>query len=175
LNILRLIHHLCTHFAACSMSLRMNRSFDSARILTMACMAAIADSVIRMRASDIPSMLSLHINGAAPQTPEFYFRPFGFDASTFRSQSEHLIFLTPELVAARTRVLDYFTAQKDIIRDDHIIFQFESTMQPGNLTTLFEQLCWEIGFPKENLPLYLTGEQSEILYNYPGTDATSFQ
>lgn len=167
LNLLRLLHHLCLHFSACSMSLRMNRAFDSSRILTMASMAAVADAVIRMRAYDIPSMLSLHLNGTAPPTPRFFFQPFGFDASVFRTQSEDLIFFTPELVTTRTRILDYFTAQREIIKDDHLIFQFEINMLPGNIVTLFEQLCWEIGFPNENLPLYVTGEQTEIIYNYP--------
>jgi hypothetical protein len=166
-NALRVMHHLCLHFAASSMSLRMNRVFDSARVLTVASMAAIADAIIRMRAYDIPSMLSLHLNGTAPPTPRYFFQPFGFDASAFRQQSEDLIFYTPDLITTRTRVLDYFTAQREIIKDDHLIFQFETTMLPGALTSLLDQLCWEIGFPTENLPLYITGEQTEILYNYP--------
>ncbi len=167
LNALRLIHHLSLHFAASSMSLRMNRVFDSARILTVATMSAVADAVIRMRAFDIQSMVSLHLNGTAPHTPRFFFQPFGFDASAFRAQSEDLIFFTPDLITTRTRVLDYFTAQREFIKDDHLIFQFETSMLPGNINTLLEQLCWEIGFPSENLPPYITGEATEILYNYP--------
>ena len=30
-----------------------------------------------------------------------------------------------------------------------------------------QQLCWEIGFPATNLPLYISGQQREILLNYP--------
>jgi hypothetical protein len=124
-NLLRLLHHICSHFAAVSMSIRMNRVFDSARILVVAAMAAVADAVVRMKAFDVPSMFSLHLNGTPPPTPRYFFQPFGFDATMFKAQSEDLIFFTPELVATRTRVLDYFTFLRDTIKDDHIIFQFE--------------------------------------------------
>lgn len=125
-----------------------------------------ADAVLRIRASDI-SMFAIHYDGIAPPTPRFFLQPFGVDVSAFRALSEDLVFLTPDLVTARTRVLDYFFAQKDTIKQDHIIFSFEESMLPGNLTKLLEQICWEIGFPSESLPLYLTGEKTEVLYNYP--------
>lgn len=79
--------------------------------INVSSMAAVADAVVRMRAFDIPSMFSLHLNGMAPPTPRFFLQPFGFDASVFQAQSEDLIFYTPDLVATRTRVLDYFTMQ----------------------------------------------------------------
>ncbi len=50
-------------------------------------------------------------------------------------------------VTTRTRVLDYFLAQKDIVKDDHMLFRFESSMAAGNIKKLMEQICWEIGFP----------------------------
>jgi hypothetical protein len=28
-------------------------------------------------------------------------------------------------------------------------------------------MCWEIGFPTDNLPLYISGQQREIVLNYP--------
>jgi hypothetical protein len=31
-------------------------------------------------------------------------------------------------------------------------------MLPGNLTKLFEQICWDIGYDTSNLPAYLSGE-----------------
>ncbi len=50
-------------------------------------------------------------------------------------------------MTTRTRVLDYFLAQKDIVKDDHMLFRFESSMAAGNIKKLMEQICWEIGFP----------------------------
>lgn len=91
LDIIRLVHHLVTHFAAASMSLRMSRAFDASRILTLACMTAVADAVMRIRATDIASMMSLHFNGSAPPTPRFFLQPFGIDVSAFRVQSEDLV------------------------------------------------------------------------------------
>ena len=46
-EILRLINLVARHFAAASMSLRVTRSFDATRMLTMACMASVADAVLR--------------------------------------------------------------------------------------------------------------------------------
>lgn len=54
-------------------------------------------------------------------------------------------FTTPELVTTRTRVLDYFAGQKQLIKDDHLIFRFERTMEVGGIGKLLEQVCWEIG------------------------------
>ena len=125
-----------------------------------------ADAVLRIRATDI-SMFALHFDGIAPPTPRFFLQPFGVDISAFRALSEDLVFTTPELVTARTRVLDYFFAQRDIIKPDHIIFSFEESMLPGNVLKLLEQICWEIGFPSDNLPLYISGDKTEVLYNYP--------
>lgn len=47
-------------------------------------MATIADYVVRLRASDIPSLLSLHLNGDAPPTMRFFQNPFGFDMVRIR-------------------------------------------------------------------------------------------
>lgn len=125
-----------------------------------------ADAVLRIRATDI-SMFAMHFDGIAPPTPRFFLQPFGVDVSAFRALSEDLVFMTPDLVTARTRILDYFFAQREIIKQDHILFSFEESMQPGNVLKLLEQICWEIGFPSDNLPLYLSGEKTEVLYNYP--------
>lgn len=137
------------------------------RILTLAAIAAIADGLVRMRATDFPSMFSIHITGTAPPSPRYFFQPFGINVSAFRAQSEDLIFHNPDQVATRTRILDYFISQQEIIKDDHLIFQFDVDMQPGNCAKLLEQLCWEIGYPPDNIPSYLSGEQTELLYNYP--------
>jgi hypothetical protein len=87
-DLLRLLRLLTRHFTSCCMSLRVTRSFDAARILTMASIATVADSLMRVRASDVPSMLSLHFNGDAPPTPRFDLRPYGIDMGPFAKQSE---------------------------------------------------------------------------------------
>jgi hypothetical protein len=51
---------LCRHFVSASLSLKVTRSFDAVRMLTMACMATVADVVMRVEACDTPSICSLH-------------------------------------------------------------------------------------------------------------------
>ena len=43
--------------------MRLTRSFDAVRILTMACIATISDAVLRVTACDIPSQFCLHYSG----------------------------------------------------------------------------------------------------------------
>jgi hypothetical protein len=114
---------------------------------------------------DIPSVFSLHLTGTAPLTPKYFLQPFGFDVSAFRVQSEDSVFYSPDMVICRTRILDYHMALSELIKDDHIIFHFETSMQPGHVVKLLEQVCWETGFPADELPYYLSGEKSEVLYN----------
>lgn len=53
------------HFAAASLSLKVTRSFDAVRMLTMSCLAALADVVMRVKACDTPSACSLQYSGRA--------------------------------------------------------------------------------------------------------------
>lgn len=66
--------------------------------------------------------------------------------------------------------MDYFTQQRKDIANDHIIYKFESSKDFGVAEQhLYEQLCDQIGFDKspEVLPLYMTGEDSVLIDNYP--------
>lgn len=56
-------------------------------------------------------------------------------------------------------------ALADVIKDDHIIFHWETSHQPANLLKLVDQVCWEVGFPTDEMPYYITGERTEFLYN----------
>lgn len=47
-DLLRIIRLLARHYASCAMSLKVTRSFDAARILTMSAMATIADALVRV-------------------------------------------------------------------------------------------------------------------------------
>jgi hypothetical protein len=166
-DVLRNLCLLSRHYSAACLSLKVTQSFDAARILTMACMATVADAVIRQKACDIPSVFSMHLNATAPPTPKFFQRPFGFDMGPFAVQSEFMLLTSPELVSARTKVLDYFQAQSKHVPPDHMIFNFESSTQLGALEQLLDQVCWEMGFPAENFGEYVSGELSEIIDNYP--------
>ena len=104
-DLLRLLSTLTQHYAAVSLGLTVTRSFDATRLCTFGAMAAITDIVLRIRACDVPSQLSLHYAG----TGEGPLSPFCFDASThFAVESEFSRFHEPGLAVLRTRLLDYF-------------------------------------------------------------------
>ena len=73
--------------------------------VTLACIAACADALLRKVACDVPSQLSLHYSGntGAPMCTPFY-----VDTNAFASESACLKFATPELATSRCMVLDYF-------------------------------------------------------------------
>ena len=64
-DLLRLLNLVARHFAACSFSIRVTRSFDAVRLVTVACLVAIADAVMRIRTCDVPSLLCLSYSGLA--------------------------------------------------------------------------------------------------------------
>jgi hypothetical protein len=49
------------HFTAVAMSVELTRSLDATRVLTSACMAAIADAIVRHTAWDLPCRFTLHM------------------------------------------------------------------------------------------------------------------
>lgn len=178
-DILRLTELLCRHYAAASLSLNVTRSFDATRMLVMGCLATVADVTARVHASDRPSKFSLHYSGAVPGPAEFI-RPYGFEMGYYAVESEHACFTSPELVLARTQVLDYFQQQQEFLTADHVIFKFEQTMDFDiGERQLLEQICLSTGFPcrsseplkKDQVDLtlvrYLTNECTELLDNLP--------
>lgn len=164
LDIIRSLHVVARHFTACTMSVKVTRELDATRILTMACLCAITDAVIRISASDIPSQFCVHLAGNAPG-PSY---PFGFDIGNFAVQSELMNFFNPIQQTARAQVLEYFTEQRRTLRDNHVIFSFETSSDCGNVSKLLMQLIWEMGFDEnKELGCYLSGEAPDILDFYP--------
>lgn len=165
-DILRLLEGTCRHFGAAAFSLDVSRSFDALRVITMACIATITDAVLRVQASDIPSLFSLHYDGKAAGPVA----PFGFEINDFIAESGFLVFYDPNMVLARTQVLDYFHSIQQVVGEEHRIFRFERSMLFGDAeAVLIEQLCLAVGFNRnpECLPLYLTGQLSALIDTMP--------
>jgi hypothetical protein len=157
-DILRQLNLVCRHFSVASLSLKVTRSFDAARILTMAAIATVADAVLRIKASDVPSVFSLHYDGTADGPVH----PYGFEMGHFAVEADFQRFYSPELATTLTQVLDYHTQRRASLRDDHVIFQFERSMAFGpNDQRLMQQLCLQMGFPTtecaDQLAEYFTG------------------
>lgn len=176
-DIMRSLNRCARHFLACAVSVRVTRAFDAARVLTVSCMAVIADTLMRCVASDVPSRLCLHFAGLAQvsKNAPFTVSPYGFSVdTTFTEQSQVMQFTDPTMITVRTKVLDYFHQQKAWLKPDHILFDWEKLNEGGgvggaNLHAFFKQICYDMGFPstQENLPAYLSGEAVELIEFYP--------
>lgn len=159
-DLLRSLHIVAQHFSCASLSLRLTRSFDAVRILTMAALSTIADAVLRVVACDVPSELSAHYSGKA-EGPMC--TPFGVEMRMFAAESSNFLLTDPALVLVRTQVLDYFTEQRKTITapDSHLLFRWERTMEMGDAEALFmKQVCVAVGFPAPGVdgePLDLAG------------------
>jgi len=75
----------------------VTRSFDATRLTTLAAIACLTDTVLRVTASDVPSVLSAHYSGTADGPGE----AFCFDAGHFALESEYARFHDPLLVCTR--------------------------------------------------------------------------
>ena len=176
-DIMRSLNRCARHFLACAVSVRVTRAFDAARVLTVSCMAVIADTLMRCVASDVPSRLCLHFAGLAQvsKNAPFTVSPYGFSVdTTFTEQSQVMQFTDPTMITVRTKVLDYFHQQKAWLKPDHILFDWEKLNEGGgvggsNMHAFFKQICYDMGFPstQENLPAYLSGEAVELIEFYP--------
>eukprot|EP01050_Picozoa_sp_SAG11_P029516 SAG11_NODE_8337_length_1027_cov_0.904095_2_plen_189_part_01 len=86
----------------------------------------------------------------------------------FAIESENLKFNTPELTILRTQVLEYFEQLQKILKSDHVLFQFErSTHFPETEKQYITQLCLNTGHPLQDVHRYFTGEDGDLLENYP--------
>lgn len=112
LDMVILLQRVTEHFASSALSLHPTKAFDAVRIVVMACITALADSVLRRRASDNPSAISTHLMGQSVHGVAMH-TPYGIDASIFAKQSETCEVHTPELNIARCGVLDYFASQRN--------------------------------------------------------------
>jgi len=64
----------------------------------------------------------------------------------FLVHSEFMPLPNPDLALVRTKLLDYFTRQRQLlVNEDHVIFSFEQDMKCGSILSLIEQVCWETG------------------------------
>eukprot|EP00919_Chromeraceae_sp_WS-2016_P010528 GHVR01024575.1.p1 GENE.GHVR01024575.1~~GHVR01024575.1.p1 ORF type:complete len:1627 (+),score=452.86 GHVR01024575.1:727-4881(+) len=161
MDLLRLLVLVSRHFLVASFSLRMTRALDAMRVTTMACLCCLADAIVRRVACDCPSTLSLHYSGEA----EGPVQPFGFDILYFADECEFMLCPDPHLHTARVQVLDYFSDIRDSMSSDHLIFEWESSMELSvGDSALLSQIVTQWGFNPNPalLPYYMTGEKSDI-------------
>jgi len=162
--ILKQVHHLTMHYVAASFAIFPDSTFDAARLTTMVSIAAVTDVLLRLKSTDLQCDFVMHYN-AWLDGP---IQPFGFDVGAYAAESEWSVMVHPHLMAARSKCLAYFAAQRALIADDHILFNFESTLGMGPAEeALMDQLALMKGFRRDLLPQYLTGENPAMLHSFP--------
>jgi hypothetical protein len=95
------------HFAASVFACDHSMPLDAMRMVVPACIAAIADAVLRTLATDIPSEVSLHLRGDGTSKR----KGFSIGSAALAQQSAIIPCHTAELNSARSCTLDYFAAQ----------------------------------------------------------------
>ena len=170
-GLIRQIGALAQHYAAATLCLTPTREADGARLVTVACISALLDALLRIQASDLPALISRHYAGTAGEPA----MPFGFAVGTFADESHTLKLMQPELAVARGMLLDYFTSVQEAVAPAQQLFRWErpAAFGEGELA-LAGRLACEMGFggtPSEasapgdcdERAKMLTGESPELL------------
>ncbi|KAL1524752.1 hypothetical protein AB1Y20_019635 [Prymnesium parvum] len=160
LEILLLLARLAEHFMAASFSTSTSKSLDAVKLVVLGAMAAGADFILRQRASDRTSIVTLVLIGediepelqqlnsdelmaAAHRTAKQGYQgaqPFGLAAELFLKQAESFQISSPEVNVTRSDVYNYFCSQK--ARDDRALFGWEKDswlMSPTRADTEFSR------------------------------------
>ena len=161
--ILKWLGILCRHFAAASLAVPLGRSFDAARMLVFGSIASLVDAVLRVRACDTPTALSLHYGGHIVGTAGAFALGIG---AAFEVASSAGQLLQPRFAAVRTSVLDYFRSATVRAPPERQVFKFDSSMGFGaGERALLSQLALELGFARDEpaLRAYLSGENTALI------------
>lgn len=108
LDLMLLLQRICEHFAASALSIDHTRSLDGVRMAVPACIAAVADVVMRQIATDKPSRVCVRLRGTHDSSG------YTIGAAELARQAAAVPVHTPELNTARTCALDYFAAQASL-------------------------------------------------------------
>jgi thiol-disulfide isomerase/thioredoxin len=190
LDLMLLLQRIMEHFVAAAFSVDHTRTMDGVRMVVPACIAAVADAVMRKTAQDIPSEVCMHLAGGvrgeadagvtatmdkgkqkgktvkAKADQGVAFRQgFGLSTGALAKQSGVIEVFAPEINTARTAVLDYFAAQ-----DVQKILSWERGGKFEKTTEKFlKQLSSDLAFPIGELltPELLSVDKGLLIKNYP--------
>ncbi|KAH9261268.1 hypothetical protein BASA81_000972 [Batrachochytrium salamandrivorans] len=109
-ELLLVLQRLVEHFVASVFSIQQDRPFDGVGIVTLGCITALSDAIMRRRAVDLPSEACSHLMGQTRDGRQLGTPGYGLSPATFATQTETIEVHCPEICLARTRVLDYFNS-----------------------------------------------------------------
>ena len=154
LDLLVLLQRIMEHFAAAADSLDHTRATDAGRMVVPACIAAIADCVMRQRATDIASEASIHLAG------------FALSAGWLSKQAATIEVHHAELNTARVAALDYFDSLSGLPK----IFEWHKRESLDVATSSYlTALCKDVAFPTDTVHLheYVVDPHALVIKNYP--------
>ena len=172
LGLLLLLQRICEHFAASALSLDHTKSLDGVRMVVPACIAAVADAVMRQLAIDKPSRVCVHLRGgdtpsaAGGAAGKSKRTGFAISSAALMTQSTTIPVHTPELNTARTCAIDYFAGQEALPK----VFQWESSEMLDKPTARFLQLiAHDLAFPTDltNTAQYNWDVGALLIKNFP--------
>ena len=154
LDMLELLQRMSEHFAAAAFSLEHTRSIDSTRMVVPWAIAAIADAVMRQRATDFASQACTHLNR------------YTIGAAALAQQAAETPCYTPELNVARTKVLDYFAGQSAL--KSIMVWETGNKLDQGT-SSYIELICRDHAFPRDDSDLrsMLTVQNALLCKNFP--------
>jgi hypothetical protein len=113
-SLMSTLHRLVEHFIAAAISIPQSRAFDAVCCVVPGCIAAIADAIMRRAATDHPSAVCTHLFGCSSKGKQLGLPGYGLAVGSFATQTATCQVYAPELVAARTAVLDYFRSPSQV-------------------------------------------------------------
>ena len=80
------LQRITEHFAAAALSIQQSRSFDGVCILVLGCLAALADAIMHLLATDEPSEACSQLCGKTVLGRQLGIPGFGISISNFATQ-----------------------------------------------------------------------------------------
>ena len=180
LDLMLLLHRIMEHFVAAAFSVKHTRAMDAVRMVVSACIAAVADAIMRKVATDIPSEVCLHlaggIRGKLPIDPksgasmapgagkgEANERNAGQEPQFRHSPSTRRGFgLSSGLLAAQSAAMEVFAPELNVARTrvldyfgsldvDRILCWERGERFEKTTEKLLKQISWELAFPMGEL------------------------
>ncbi|KOO20988.1 hypothetical protein Ctob_000046 [Chrysochromulina tobinii] len=192
LELLLLLQRLSEHFVAAAFSLKATKALDGVKIVILGCMVVACDYLVRLRACDRVSLVTITLAGEAVE-PELRqleddeidrrsrqlaedggcageYVPYTISASTFLKQSETFLIVTPELNVTRADVYNYLQAQPS--NPQRLLFDWEADgwrMEPRRPDMAFSATvaaCEYRGTNQTTQSKLISGEDSFIVHNF---------
>eukprot|EP00760_Papus_ankaliazontas_P009215 PhM_4_TR13981/c0_g1_i1/m.81553 len=152
LHIMMRLNQLTEYFAAAAFSMASLKEYDGTRITVIGKIAVMSDIIMRQPATDRPNLISNHLKGYKGK-PGFAPGP-----GKYATQTETIMMITPEVLHARTEILDYYSELHEDIPQSHILWKWEESMKECKATNIMmKQICQCEALSSRDYGYYVAG------------------